>query len=130
MRTRQDEGGWAGWIVFAAIMMLLVGGFNVLEGLVALFQKGYFVVRPSGLLVWNYTAWGWIWIGIGSLQVTGGLAVLSGRMWGRILAVALAGINALGQLAFLAAYPVWSILIIALDVIVIYALTAHGRALD
>ena len=85
-------------------------------------------VRPSGLVVHvNYTSWGWTLLAIGAALVLVGYGVAMGYTWARVTAVVLACLNAVVNLAFIAAYPVWALLVIALDVIVIYALVVHGR---
>ncbi|HET6502037.1 MAG TPA: hypothetical protein VFG87_14875 [Amycolatopsis sp.] len=121
---------WAGWIYFAGAMMILLGLFNAIEGLVALFRPHYYVVGPNGLLVFSLTGWGWIHLIIGILAVLAGLAVFTGALWARITGVVLAVINAIAQLAFLSAYPVWAAIVIALDVVVIWALIAHGSEVE
>jgi hypothetical protein len=115
-----------GWIWFAAAITLLAGFFNVLEGLVALFDRDYYVIGPSGLLVFTLTGWGWIHLIVGALALLTGLALFTGAQWARVVAVVLAGFNALAQLAFLSAYPVWGVVILALDVLVIWAVLVHG----
>lgn len=120
--------GWVGWVIFAGVIMIMVGSFNAVAGLVALFKDDYYLVGQSGLLLEvDYTAWGWALIIWGLLVGLVGLGVLSGRAWAAVCGVILVGVNALLNLAFLAAYPIWTTLIIALDVIVIYALIVHGR---
>lgn len=122
--------GWSAWAVFAAVMLGLIGSFHVIAGLTALFNDEYFVVGSSGLVVeLDYTAWGWVHVGLGVLLGAGALSLLSGHMFGRVLAVIAATISAIVNLAFIAAYPVWSILMIAIDVLVIYAVVVHGREL-
>jgi hypothetical protein len=119
--------GWVGWIVFAGTVMLLIGTFHVIQGLVALFNDTYYVVTSGGLLVSvDYTAWGWVHIIGGVIIFAAGLGLFTGRTWARALAVVLVGLSAILNFAFIAAYPVWSLTVIALDVFVIYALTAHG----
>ncbi len=119
--------GWAGWIMFASFMMFLVGSFQVVQGLVALFDDGYYVVRESGLVVdVDYTAWGTVHLLIGVLLILCGAGVLAGNIAARAVGVILAGLSALANMAFIGAYPVWSIVIITVDVLVIYALTVHG----
>jgi hypothetical protein len=120
--------GWVGWVLFAGIVMFTAGIFNVIEGLVGLFNSDYYVVRPSGLVLQvDYTAWGWALILFGVLLGFAGYGVLQGQTWARVTGVVLAVLNALAHLAFIAAYPIWMTLTIALDVIVIYALIVHGR---
>ncbi|HVW43374.1 MAG TPA: hypothetical protein VHC18_18700 [Amycolatopsis sp.] len=121
---------WVGWIWFAGAMMILLGVFNVIEGLVALFNDKYYVLGPEGLLVFDITGWGWVHLIIGALAVVAGFALFTGALWARITAVVLAAVNAIAQLTFLSAYPVWAIIVIALDVVVIWAIIVHGDELN
>ena len=124
------QTGWAGWLVFAAFMMFLVGSFQAIQGLVAIFDDGYYVVRESGLVVEvDYTAWGFLHLILGVLLVLCGAGVLTGNVVARSVGVLLAGLSALANMAFIGAYPVWSIMVIIIDVLVIYALTVHGGEL-
>lgn len=116
----------SGWLMFAGILIFTIGIFNGIDGLVGLFKDDYYVVVDDDLLVFNYTAWGWIWLILGIVQVITGMGVLAGMIWARALGVGLAILAAIGHLAFLAAYPVWSILVIAMCVLVVYALTVPG----
>jgi hypothetical protein len=120
--------GWVGWVLFAAIVMFTAGCFNVIEGLVALFNSGYYIVGSAGLVVPAEVAvWGWTLLIFGALQAVAGYGVAVGQTWARVVGIVLAALNAVVNLAFIAAYPVWITLTIALDVIVIYALIVHGR---
>jgi hypothetical protein len=128
--TTSTSTGWVGWLAFAGIMMILVGAFQAIDGLIALFKDDLYVVRPSGLVInIDYTAWGWTHLLLGVLLIAAGFAVFSGRIWGRTLGVIAALLSAIVNFAFIPAYPVWSILIITVDVLVIYALIAHGGEL-
>jgi hypothetical protein len=119
---------WLGWVYFAGIMMIMLGFFQAIAGLVALFDDGYYLVADSGLaLSVDYTAWGFVHLTLGLVAVAAGLAVMAGRTWGRAIGIILAVVSALVNMAFIAAYPAWSLMIIALDVITIYALAVHGR---
>jgi hypothetical protein len=120
--------GWAGWIYFAGFMMLLLGGFQVVEGLVALFHNSYYLVTANRLLIHvNYGVWGWTLLIVGVIVAAAGFGVMVGQTWARVVGVIVAALSALVNLAFISAYPLWSVLVIALDVVVIYALTVHGR---
>ena len=122
--------GWVGWLVFAGIMMILVGSFQAINGLIALFKDELYVVRPNGLVVnIDYTAWGWAHLLLGLLLIAAGAAVFSGRIWGRTLGVIADVLSAVVNFAFIPAYPVWSLLVITVDVLVIWALIAHGGEL-
>lgn len=136
MRSAPAEGkpettsAWVGWIWFAGAMMILLGLFNVIEGIVALVNPRYYIVGPNGLLVFNLGGWGLVHLIIGILAVLAGAALFTGALWARITTVVLAVINAVAQLAFLSAYPVWATIVIALDVVVIWAVIAHGREVE
>ncbi|MFN2497254.1 MAG: hypothetical protein ABR608_15340 [Pseudonocardiaceae bacterium] len=123
--------GWVGWIFFAGIIMILGGTFQAIAGLVAIFNEAYYLVPSSDLVVSvDYTGWGWAHLITGILVVAAGFGVLTGQTWARIVGVILAGISAILNIAFLAAYPLWSLIVIALDVVVIYALSVHGREMQ
>jgi hypothetical protein len=117
---------WVGWIAFAAIMMFIVGGFNMIDGLAGIFKSEVFVTTSKGILVFDVTAWGWIHLVLGALQILVAWYLLRGAMWARMTAVALLALNAIEQLAFLGAYPFWASIIIILDVVVIWAIIVHG----
>ncbi len=128
--SSQARTGWVGWLMFAGIMLILVGAFQAIDGLIALFKDELYVVRPNGLVVnVDYTAWGWTHLLLGILLIAAGYAVFSGRVWGRTLGVIAAILSAVVNFAFIPAYPVWSLLIITVDILVIYALIAHGGEL-
>ena len=123
-----DPTGWTGWIVFASFMMILVGSFQAIQGLVALFDDGFYLVGESGLVVdVNYNVWGWVHLLLGVLLLASGAGVMTGNLAARTVGVILAGLSALANMAFIGAYPVWSLIIITVDVLVIYALIVHGR---
>lgn len=114
---------------FAATTMLVVGLFNVIIGIVALFKSTYYAVGPSGLLVLDLTGWGWLHLILGALVIVAGTALFTGATWARVVTVLVAGFNALASLAFMSAYPLWSIIVIAFDVLVIWAvITADAEA--
>jgi hypothetical protein len=118
---------WVGWVYFAGIMMIMLGVFQAMAGLVALFNDSYYLVGKSGLVVSaDYTAWGWVHLLLGVVAVLAGFAVMAGRIWGRTIGIVMAVVSAIVNMAFVAAYPVWALLIITVDVIVIYALAVHG----
>ena len=125
-----ETSGWVGWVVFGAMMMLMVGSFQAIVGLTALFQSEYYVVTESGLLLdVDFTAWGWAHLVLGAVAVAAGAGLLAGQLWARVVGIAMALVSAVVNLAFVAAYPVWSLVIIALDVLVIYAIAMHGSEL-
>ncbi len=117
---------WTGWIGFAAIMMIIIGLFDVVEGMVALFDSGYYVAGPEHVLVLDLTGWGWAHLLVGVLVVAAGGALLTGAAWARVVAVVFASVNALAQLGFVGIQPVWSTIVIALCVVVVWAVVVHG----
>jgi hypothetical protein len=125
-----DPTAWTGWVVFASFMMIMLGFFQAIEGLVAIFDDGFYHVSERGLVVHvNYNVWGWVHLLLGALVLISGIGVLAGNVAARAVGVILAGLSALLNLVFIAAYPFWSVIIITVDVLVIYALTVHGREL-
>jgi hypothetical protein len=122
--------GWVGWVAFGGVIMLMMGAFHAVQGLVALFDDGFYLVRPAGLVVdVDYNTWGWTHLILGVLAVLVGLGLLAGNMFARVAGVGIAMLSAIANFAFIAAYPVWSTIVIAIDVLVIYAIIAHGREL-
>ncbi len=117
----------AGWIGFAGILMLLVGSIDFIQGLIALFNDEYFVVTEAGFLVLDLTGWGWAMLIWGTLLVLAGLGLLSAQSWARWFAIVVVSLNFIVQLGFLgnSQYPLWSLTVIALNFMVLYALTAR-----
>ena len=125
-----EPTGWTGWIVFASFMMFLLGAFQATQGLVAIFNDDYYAVTERGLVVnLDFTVWGWVHLLLGVLLLLCGAGVLKGNLAARTGGVILAGLSAIANLLFIEAYPVWSIVVIIVDIVVIYALTVHGREL-
>jgi hypothetical protein len=124
----QEASGWAvGFILFAAIMMIMSGAFQAFAGLVALVKSEFYVATRNYLLQFDATAWGWTHLLVGLLVLLAGFAILSGRTWGRVVGIVLAVLSAVANFAFIPYYPFWALTVIALDVFVIWALAAHGR---
>ena len=124
---REVSGAAIGLILFAATIMIMAGVFQAIEGLVAIFQNEIYVATPNYLFQFDVTTWGWIHLLIGVVVAFAGGAVLSGRVWGRTVGIALAVLSAIANFLFIPYYPFWSLLIITLDVFVIWALSVHGR---
>jgi hypothetical protein len=122
--------GWVGWIGFASIMMMLLGAFHVFAGVIALFQDTYYKVGRSNLTVHvSYTTWGWVHIVGGILIIAAAIGLFAGRLWARAFAVILAMLSAVINIGFLAADPIWSVVMITIDILVIWAITVHGSEL-
>lgn len=119
---------WVGWIAFAAMMLMLVGGFHFIQGLVALFNDEYYAVSKEGLLVSvDFTTWGWVHLVGGVVLMATGGGLLAGQLWARVVGVVVAMLSALVNVGFLGAYPIWSALMITIDILIIWAITVHGR---
>jgi hypothetical protein len=129
-RAAEATSGWAvGFILFAAIMMIMIGVFQAIAGLVAIFENEFYVATRNYLFQFDATTWGWIHLIAGVIIVFAGWGLLSGRTWARVVGIILAVLSAIANFAFLPYYPFWALIIITLDVLVIWALAAHGRAL-
>jgi hypothetical protein len=130
-RTVASSDSWTGWIVFAGFVLIIVGGMDALQGLLAIVKDEYVVATPKGVAIVDVTTWGWATLIWGALLVVAGLGLLAGADWARWLSIIGVAINAIGQMAFMAnypqAYPLWNILIVALNILVLFALTAHWR---
>jgi hypothetical protein len=125
-----EPTGWTGWVVFGAMMMILLGSFQAIAGLVALFQESYFVVPSQDLVVSvNYDTWGWVHLIVGLTALAAGFGLFTGAMWARVLGITVAVLSAIVNFVFIAAYPLWGITLVTLDVLIIYAIAAHGREL-
>src|SRR5215216_4199532 len=128
MSDGRDTSGWAaGFTVFAAIMMLMVGVFQALQGLIGIFENEFYVQTRNYLFQFDATTWGWIHLVLGLLVAFAGWGLLSGQTWARVVAITLAVLSAIANFLWLPYYPFWSLLIIAVDIFVIWAIAAHGR---
>jgi hypothetical protein len=128
MTARRTVSGWTvGLIVFAASIMIMVGAFQIIGGIAAIFDDQFFVVTQNYVFDLDATAWGWIHLLLGILIVFAGWGIFSGATWARATGMLLAILSAISNFTFIPYYPVWSIVIIALDVAVIYALSVWDR---
>jgi hypothetical protein len=126
----QYESEQFGWALFAVVTLILAGGFQIINGLIAFFRSGTYQVGRTGLAVnVDYSTWGWAHVVLGALALIAAMGLLRGAMWARILGVALCVISAIVYMAFIPAFPALSIIVIAVDFLVIYALVVHGRDL-
>ena len=122
--------GWVGWGRFAGVVILISGAFSVLQALTALIGPStYYAVTDGALLVFDVTGWGWWNLIIGALLILTAIALFAGQTWARIVAIILAILSAIGQLMLVPAQPWWALIVIAIDILVIYALTVHGEEL-
>jgi hypothetical protein len=113
----------AGWVRFAGVMLILVGTFNVIDGIAAISDSKYLVKQ---LLFANLHAWGWFFLIWGAIQIFTGFAIFRGAPWAAIVGVISAFFNAIAQLAWAQTYPVWALSAMVLDALVIYGLVVYG----
>jgi len=127
MSTTTADGGYAiegaGWVTFAGIMLILVGAFNVIDGIAAISDSKYLV---NQVLFSNLHAWGWFFLIWGIIQILAGFAIFGGATWGAILGIVTAFFNIIAQLSWAHTYPVWAIAAMVVDALVIYALVVYG----
>jgi hypothetical protein len=127
-RVLADYSGWAvGWAGFAAIMLIIMGVMDVIQGIVALANDTFYVVGEEWVFEFNVTTWGWIHIILGVILILSGVGIFSGNVAARVVGVIVASLAMIANFAWLPYYPIWSIVVIALCIAVIWALTAHGR---
>lgn len=124
----ERPSAWAvGWAYFAAVMLMIGGVFQFIAGIAALVNNEIYVVGSKWVFKFDVTTWGWIHLILGIILFVVGIGVLSGNLAARIVGVIVACLSAIAAFAYLPWYPVWAIIVIAVDISVIWALTAHGR---
>lgn len=123
------DSGWLGWIGFASVMLALVGAFHMIEGFVALFKHDVLAVTPNAVWLLDYSQWGWLHILGGLLAFIAAGSLAQGRMYGRVFAVIVALVSVVANMAFVPVYPVWSVMMVAVGVLVIWAVMVHGAEL-
>ena len=120
---------WVGWIFFASVIMIVSGVFSIIWGVVGLVRNEVFVGRHANVINLDYTAWGWINLILGLVVLLAGASLLTGSRWAGVVAIVLAALSAITNLLVLASSPVWSVVVIACDLLVIFAVTVHGDEL-
>jgi hypothetical protein len=125
---RGPSGATTGWVRFGAVLMAVVGAFAVIEGFLAFFLPATYVSSNGVVVALTFTGWAWVHIILGALVLVVGLALLREDVpsWARNTGIVLVALNAITQLAWLPAAPIWSIIMIVLDVLIIGALVAIG----
>lgn len=125
----EEPTGWTGWIAFAGIMMLIGGSIAFLQGLVAAVNDTWvgWNAATSNAIVVDLTAWGWVHMIVGVIVFLAGIGVFTGNILARTVGVIIASISLIVNFMWLPAYPLWAIIVITIDALVIWALTAHGR---
>ncbi len=123
----RERSGWVGWIAFAGVMMVIAGSLQAIYGLIAIVNDEWVVWGNRANLLVDLTAWGWVHLIGGVIVLLAGLGLFTGNMVARIVAVIVAGLSLIANFLFIPAFPVWALIVITLDVVVIYAIMAHGR---
>jgi hypothetical protein len=125
--SRRRSGAAIGFTMFAGVLMITIGIWHAIAGFAGIVEDQFYAVTRNYILEFDATTWGWIHLIAGIVVALAGFAVFSGAVWARAVGVILATLSLIANFAFIPFYPVWSIVIIALDVAVIWALTVHGR---
>ncbi|MGZ4307892.1 MAG: DUF7144 family membrane protein [Gaiellaceae bacterium] len=123
----ETRSGWTGWIGFAGCLMVVVGGIDFFEGMIAAIRGSYYFATPTQIIVFNTTTWGWLTLIWGIILVLVGFGLLAGAGWARWVAIVAISINFFTQLGFVgnSNAPLWSLLVLSLNIIVLYALMVH-----
>jgi hypothetical protein len=130
--TQQDYGretavtGWTGWIAFAGVMLIIAGALSSIFGLVAIINDDWVVFTNRDAVSIDLTGWGWIHLIVGLIVLLAGFGVFTGNVLARTVGVIVAVVSLIANFLWLPVYPIWSVIIITIDVLVIWALTAHG----
>jgi uncharacterized membrane protein len=121
--------GWAGWIYFAAVIMVIAGFLGFIQGLIALVNDEWVVFTNHGDVYLDLTQWGWVHLIVGIVVVLAGFGLLTGNILARMAAVIVAGLSLIANFLWLPVYPVWAIIVITLDILVLWAVIVHGGEL-
>ena len=123
----EGRTGWTGWITFAGVMMIIAGFLNLFYGIIAAVNDEWVVWTNRGDVYLDISEWGWVHIILGAIVLLSGIGVFSGNILARTVGVVVASISLIANFFFIPVYPIWAITVIVLDMLVIWALTAHGR---
>jgi hypothetical protein len=125
--VRSDGEGGSGWLLFAGIMIVMVGVLNVIYGIAAIGDASFFVADQKYILS-GLNTWGWVMLILGALQVTAAFSIWSGGSFGRWFGIGVAMLNAIAALLSIPAYPFWSLAVFTVDILIIYGLASYGGA--
>ena len=118
---------WAtGLTLFAGVILAIVGVFQFLQGLAAIIKGSFYVIAPNNIYEFSTSGWGWIHLILGIVLAVTGFFILTGQVWARAVGIAVAALSALSNFLFIPYYPIWALVLIALDVAVIWALATYS----
>jgi hypothetical protein len=126
MQENNVRTGWTGWVVFAALMLIIGGTLNAIYGLIAVLNDNWVAWGNRGAMLLNINHWGWVHLLLGLVVVLAGLGLMSGNLVGRLIGVLVASASLIVNFIVLPMYPLWSIILITIDALVIWALVVHG----
>lgn len=118
--------GWVGWVLFAGVMLMISGAVQAIYGLGTLLNNNFLLVTQNHAVVVNVTTWGWVHLIGGLLLLGAGYSVINGNAFGRVVAVIVTALALVANISYATAYPIWTLLLITVDVLVLYALVVHG----
>jgi hypothetical protein len=121
----QQRAVGSGWASFSGVLFMIAGFWNLFAGIAALARKEYF--SAAGLLYHNLQLWGWVWLVVGAIQLITSWLIISQRESGRVLGIILASISMLVWFLSIGAYPLWGVLVVTIDALILYGLIAHGE---
>ena len=123
---------WTGWIVFAAMLMIIIGMLDFFQGLIAVIRDDYYVLTPEQVIVFDLTAWGWIMLIWGVVLMFAGSALFAGRSWARWFTIIVGSLNVIIQLGFVGSsqYTLWALTVLAINVLVLYALIVRWENVE
>jgi hypothetical protein len=123
---------WTGWIIFAAMLMIIIGMLNFFQGLIAIIRDDYYVQAGEQIIVFDLTAWGWIMLIWGIVLMFAGSALFAGRSWARWFTIIVGSLNFIIQLGFVGSsqYTLWALTALAINVLVLYALMVRWENVE
>jgi hypothetical protein len=125
-KPETERSGWTGWITFAGVMLIIGGTLGLIFGIIAAVNDKWVVFTNRGAVDLDLSTWGWVHIIVGAIVVLAGFGVFTGNILARIVGVLVAVVSLIANFLWLPVYPIWAIVIITIDALVIWALTAHG----
>lgn len=125
--NREPSGAAIGWTIFAATMLLIVGSFWIIAGLAGIIGDNTIFISANYIVNVDTTTWGWVHLLVGIIVLLAGFGLFNGQVWARTVGVIVAIGNMIVAFAWLPHYPIWAVCIMAVDITVIWALTAHGK---